>query len=254
MIIPYTEQDALVQAPVYYKAGEEEVLIYPLRIGDLIRLNGYVRYRYIKKETEGIEHLENEIRREFIDDILTRIEGFDFLSGLGYRFFLSDLPSLLLYVRCLLRAEETTSDEWIRKTFFPNGIDELAIIRIAEMRVALHIDTPPIPALNIENKPPKYETTKEEQVARIYKSLADKFHWTYKQVLDLTDYQIYWYTHLFPEEREHIEEMDEMSHKNDRGVTGTGTSRVDVPYQPNTLHFDSPEEYEAWLAEKGIKR
>ena len=78
MIIPYTEQDALAQAPVYYMAGDVEVLIYPLRLGDLIKINGYVRNRYVRKETAGTEHLDSKSRREFIEDFLQKIEGFDF--------------------------------------------------------------------------------------------------------------------------------------------------------------------------------
>lgn len=253
MIIPYTEQDALAQAPVYYKVGDEEVLIYPLRLGDLIKINGYVRNRYVRKETAGTEHLDSISRREFIDDFIKRIEGFDFLTGDGHLFFINDLPSLVFYVKHLLRFQDGWDDRRIQETFFPGGVDDLALTRIVEMRLALYCETPPIPPLNITNKEPRYEATKEEQIARIYKKLADSYHWTWDQVLDLTEYQVYWYNHLFPEERQHIEEMDEMAHKNDRGPTGTGTSRVDVPYQPNTIHFNSPEEYEAWLAEKQSK-
>lgn len=251
MIIPYTERDALIQAPVYYKVGSETVLIYPLRLGDIIKINGFVRYRYVLRETAGSEYLDDEVKQEFIDDVIERLTDFDFLVGDWHRFFLSDLPSLVYYVRHILRSPSDWDDERIVKVFFPNGITDLALIRIAELRLSLHCDTPPIPKLNITDKPPRYEPTNEEQIARVYKSLADKFHWTYEQVMNLTEYQVYWYMHLFPEEREHIEEMDEMAHKNDRGgVTGTGTSRIDVPYQPNTLHFNTPEEYEAWLEKR----
>ena len=251
MIIPYTEQDALAQAPAYYHVGDETVLIYPMRIGDLLRVNGYVRDRYVMQETAGIEHLDSQIKREFIDDFLTKLEGFDFLTGDGQMFFLTDLPSMIYYVKHLMRFPEGWDDQRIQQVFFPKGVGDLAVTRIAEMRIALFCETPPMPQLNITHKEPRYETTKEEQVARIYKKLADSFHWTYQQVLGLTDYQVYWYMHMFPEERQHVEEMDEMANKN--GPTGTGSSRVDVPYQPGTLHFNSPEEYEAWLAEKQSK-
>lgn len=255
MIIPYTEQDALIQAPVYYKAGDEELLIYPLRLGDLIKLNGYIRYRYVTIETAGTEHLDDESRQLFIDDFIKKLDGFDFLSGHGYKFFISDIPSLVYYIKSMVRFHPDWTDAKIRDVFFSNGITELALVRITEMRLAVHCEAPPNPTLNITDKPPKYEPTQEEMVAKVYKSLAEKYHWTYEQVMNLTDYQVHWYTHLFPEEREHIEDMDEMAHKNDRnGVTGTGSSRVDVPYQPNTIHFNTPEEYEAWLAERNRQK
>ena len=122
-----------------------------------------------------------------------------------------------------------------------------AIRTVTEIRRAVYRSTPPAPKLNIPDKRPKYETTPEEGEVRIFKMLADKFGWTYRQVLDLTDYQIFWYTYMFPEEREHTEELYDIAHKDDH-KSGSGNKHL-----PNSMYFESPADWDAYKAAHGIE-
>lgn len=250
LMLPYSHQEALTQAPVPFTVGGEKVKVYPLTYGALLDLNNQLRRRFFQQFDGQVELLPEAEQEDFIKPIIETAEKLDFQSGTGYQFFLSDLDLQVLLVWHLCRFQEEDKKNWIQGQIFPNGLSQESLVLIFAMQRAVYRKLPPSPKLNIPDKRPKYEVNSEESDAKIFKLLGEKYHWSYRDVLNLTEYQVFWYTYLFPDEREHIEELEEIAHRNDNAGPGNGP---DVPYQPGTLHFNSPEEYEAWLATREVK-
>ena len=121
---------------------------------------------------------------------------------------------------------------------------------LAKMQILVYCESPRLPTLNIPNKQARYEWMADERVVQTYTLLFTKYHWTPEVVSNLTEYQVIWFAYYsLPDERERIEDMyNSANQKNGGSVHGT----PDVPYQPNSLHFNSPDEWEAYKAEHGI--
>lgn len=245
MIFPYPHTAALAQIPVPYPYKDEILNIYPLRLRDVLDMDMWLKSRVVLEYHHQIELLPPSEREEFVagmSDIISDING---SSGRGYR-FLWENESALLHLSVLL-TRGMVPEEHLRELLFPNGFSEEAVDTITEMKRAVWRDLPPIPKLNIVEKKPRYEATKEESEARIYHMLAEKYHWTYEQILDLTDYQAFWFGYMFPEEREHYEDMDAMIHQSRVSMEANNAEMPPAP-KPGVIHFNSPEEYEAWKA------
>lgn len=120
--------------------------------------------------------------------------------------------------------------------------------------------------MNVRHRKPRYRATRDEREARVFKQLPEKFGWGHGQVLALTEYQIFWHTYLYPEEREHLEDMDAMSSQYDKDANttgfgqGTGTGYgmngygTNLKNDPNKIYFDNIEEMQAWAARQESKK
>lgn len=244
--LEYSTQFALAQIPVSFRLGSGRILIHPLRLRDVLVMEAWLRDRFIEAYEERASLLDREEDREaFLAGVYPTVPTLSFMSGPGHDFLCTDLPSIVHLVWLMGRGLNGWTEERVLEEFRRFDLDG-AVSLMLKMRVSVWKEPPAQAKLAIADRRPKYEMTDDEVVARVYHSLADKFHWGYEQVLDLTEYQIAWYLHLFPEEREHIEELDAMSHRSERQANGN----PDVPYQPGTIHFNSPEEYEAWKAKR----
>ena len=241
MILPYSHKAALAQAPVPFQINDRTILLYPIRQGDAIQFDVWLQYQYAKQYGGQVNLLPPQERKAFIARILDEAEKFDQYSG--YRFIISNVDAMVRYVQILTRFEWDEQD--IRVTLFPdNEITDGTIATVDMMRTAVSRPIPPEPPQpNVNRK--RREYSDEESVVRIYRSIAEKYHWTYQQCLDLTPYQVFWYLYLMPEERELMEDMERMS-----------KSKTDIPhaFEPNVRRFNSPEEYEEWLAQQNATR
>ena len=250
MIKPYTHQEALAQFPVDYELGEDTITIYPLTLRSVIDVNQKVRSEFIRS-LEDITLTGQELI-DYNAQLYKISESMTFETGKGREFFISNPKLLVYFVRHLNRFSEEWSDSRLTSLLFPYGtVNESALLLVMEMKMAVTRKLPEMPTLNIQYKPPKYRATQEETEARIYKSFAEKFGWTYKDILELTEYQVFWYSYLYPEEREHIEEMDALSHKNDNGFNN---SSLPISTNPNVKQITDPEEIRLWMEQHRPKQ
>ena len=244
MIFPYPHSAALAQVPVPYLFKGEEFLVYPLRLRDGLSLDMFLRGLYVRNYGEKAKLIPEGDRSSFISDLGKTLSGISYQRGVGHSVLWGSPVAMTHLVYLLVRG--VVSEERIRELFFSRGLDRESLTAVSEMFNAVICPTPSVPKLNIPPKKPKYEHTLLEREARVYHTLAKEFHWTYEQVLDLTEYQIFWYLYLYPDEREHHEEIHAMAHRGgeegEPSVTSSGL-----------LHFNSPEEYEAWKAKQSMK-
>jgi hypothetical protein len=240
MIQPYTHQEALAQFPVSYPLGKDTITIYPLTLRAILDINRKLRTEFLTKledtEIQGKEAVEYNAKLLKIADTL------NFESGEGREYFLNSPTILVHFVRHLCRFDDNWSEERLNKLLFPLGeVTNEALVLIIEMKTLVTRALPPFPKLDIQPREPKYKATQEEIEAKVFKSFAEKFGWNYNDVLDLTEYQIFWYSYLFPEEREHIEEMDALSSKNHT------PGSLPTPTGANVRQITDPAEIQAWI-------
>ena len=242
IIQPYSHQEALVQFPVQYELGDGTITLYPLTLGAVVDLNRTLRTSFLSQLEDST--LTGEEAVNYNANLLKIVEAMNFETGKGREFFFSS-PKLLVYFVChLCRFSEEWSESRLSSILFPYGtVEEAGLIRVIEMKTAVTRQLPEPPKLNIRHKEPRYKATQEETEARIYKSFAEKFGWNWEQIQKLTEYQVFWYSYLFPEEREHIEEMDEMANKDNP------PGSIPPPSNPNVKQITDPEEIRAWMME-----
>lgn len=246
MLLPYLHEAALTQTPVTYFIGDDEMTLYPLTFRSINWLNFYTRDLYFQSFVKQIELLPDQIRQDFIAELMTESEGFSYLSGKGQEFFMSNSRLLTLLIRHLSRFSEEWPEDRIEETLFSSGITARTKQIIMEMQLVVHRDLPQSPPLQIPDKQPRYEWTPDETIIWHYRSLMEKFHWTPEQMLDITPYQAACYHYLLPSEREQREDLERsFEDRND----GSGPK----PLPPGQKHFNSPEEFNMWLAENGKK-
>ena len=245
MIFPYPHTAALAQVPVPYFYKGETIILHPLRLRDVLDMDMWMRSRVVKEYYEKIELFPPEEREEFVKEFGEKIAEIDTSTGKGNAILWRNSEALTHLVFLLTRGE--LEEKKIRDLLFPNGFNKESVEVVLEMKQAVWRDLPPIPELKIVEKKPRYEATKEENEARVYHMLAEKYHWTYEQILDLTDYQAFWFGYMFPEEREHYEDMDAMVQQS-RASRAARESEPPPAPKPGVIHFNSPEEYEAWKA------
>lgn len=245
MIFPYPHSAALAQMPVPYFYKGESLTLYPLRLRDVLDMDMWLKSRIVKEYYEKVELFPPGEREEFIKEMGEKIAEIDISSGRGHVLLWRNSDALIHLVSLLTRGR--VEEKKIQELFFPNGFSDEAVDAILEMKQAVWRDLPPIPKLNIVEKKPRYEATKEENEARVYHMLAEKYHWTYDQILDLTDYQAFWFGYMFPEEREHYEDLDAMAQQSRASRLSDESEPLPSP-KPGVIHFNSPAEYEAWKA------
>ena len=250
MIFPYPHSAALAQVPVPYFYKDAVLLIYPLRLRDVLDMDMWLKSRVVKEYHDQVELLPPGEREEFVAGLSDIIAGINGSSGRGYRLLWSNADALLHLAVLLTRG--VVEEDRLRELIFPNGLTEESVDVVTEMKRSVWRDLPPVPELKVVEKKPRYETTKEESEARIYHMLAEKYHWTYDQILDLTDYQAFWFGYMFPEEREHYEDIDAMIHQSKASLEARGAEASPSP-KPGVIHFNSPEEYEAWKARQASR-
>ena len=236
----------MAQIPVPYIFKDETFLVYPLRIRDTLDLDMFLRGLYVKGYGTRAKLIPESDRAAFLSDFGKTLSEISYQRGVGHSVLWGSPEAMSHLVFLLVRG--AVSEERIRKVFFGRGLDRDSLTAISEMFNAVICPTPPVPKLNIPPRKPKYESTEKEREARIYHTMAKEFRWTYEQVLDLTEYQVFWYLYLFPDEREHHEEMHAMIHRNGDGGSEGGGAPTSTP---GVIHFNSPEEYEAWKAKRG---
>lgn len=245
MIFPYPHTAALAQIPVPYPYKNEILNVYPLRLRDVLDLDMFLRGLYVKSYGTRVNLIPESDRPAFLSDFGKTLSEITYQRGVGHSVLWGSPEAMTHLVFLLVRG--AVPEDQIRELFFGSGLDKDSLTAISEMFNAVICPTPPVPTLNIPKKKPKYEHTEQERAARVYHTLAKEFHWTYEQVLDLTEYQIFWYLYLYPDEREHHEEMHAMIHR------GNGEDGEPSMASPGILHFNSPEEYEAWKAKQSSK-
>lgn len=247
IIQPYSHQEALVQFPVQYELGDGLITLYPLTLGAVIDLNRALRSEFLSQlEDKGLSGQESI---DYHSNLLKIVDGMNFETGKGREFFFSSTKLLIPFVRHLCRFNEEWSESRLSRILFPFGaVEEDGLVKIIEMKTAVTRQLPEPPSLNIRHKEPRYKATQEETEARIYKSFAEKFGWNWEQIQKLTEYQVFWYSYLFPEEREHIEEMDEMANKDNPPGT------LPIPNNPNVKQITDPEEIRQWMMENMNKK
>lgn len=242
----YSHAQALAQAPVRFRLHGNQIVLRPLTVSATLDIDGFLRFQYQAQFDGQIELYPEDARADFVTALLDDIEGITYQHGKGSGFLLTDVDSMVYFVRHLCRFDEAWPENRIKEVLFPGGINEDSLGIFTAMRAAVYRSVPPFPVLNIASKPDKYESTSEENEVRNYRILFDKFHWTFAQVLDLTEYQIAWCRYMLPEEREQREALEETLNRSSDGNDG-------APLPPGQIHFNSSAEYEAWLAEKAEK-
>lgn len=245
MFLPYTHQAAMAQTPVPFSLSSGNVItLHPLTIGASQEFLTWLQYKYIMQFSSLCVTVPIELQSEFQNTINTSMANFDIKSGIGQEYFLQNEEALLHYIEFLTRHDPQWPVDRIKSNILPYGIEPNAVQLVLDLSSAVTRPIPPPPPMpNIEQKHRDY--TPEESVVRIYRSLGEKYHWTFDQCLALTDYQIYWYLYMLPEEREQIEELEAMtkSCKNEY-------QPASAPTGPNFIHFNTAEEYNMWLASK----
>lgn len=237
------------QSPVPYELDRHTLWVYPLRQRDLIDFNTWLKYKYAKQFDDQIKLVPESERAEFVDLALNKIEDFDFQVGIGHEFLYSHIDYLVRFIKLLIRDAPAWADAKLKKLFFPNGISETSRLLLAEMQQATFCPLPPDPP-QPESDSPRVESTPDENVARIFKGLAEKYGWTVDQILDLTSYQIHWMLRLLPEEIAHLEELNKLANKTRKDAN---SAPLPTP-KAGQIQFSSPDEYFAWLAEKNAEK
>jgi len=246
MLLPYSHEEALGQCAVPYLLHDGRMVdVYPLRQGDIMTFNAWLKRKWLYQFENQIPLLPESERPAFINGLLDQTENFSFEYGHGNDFFVKSAEALTAFVRILTRGNWDTAD--IQATFFPDDtVPEASLIIINEMRMCVHRELPPDPPpLALRRNRPEVHYTPEESAARIFKGLAKEFGWTYAQTLALTAYQTCWFLRLTPDERSSIEEMDRMSGEQENKFF------KEPPVPPGAVRFDSPEAWEAYMAEQG---
>ena len=220
-------------------------MLYPLRLRDGLDLDMFLRGLYIRSYGEKAKLIPERDRSAFVSDFGKTLSEISYQRGVGHSVLWGSPTATAHLVYLLVRG--VFSEDRIKELLFAGGLNRESLTAVSEMFNAVICPTPSVPKLNIPPKKPKYEHTALERDARIYHTLAKEFHWTYDQVLDLTEYQVFWYLYLYPDERVHHEEMHAMMH---RGIGEDGEPTVT---SSGLLHFNSPEEYEAWKAKQSSK-
>ena len=242
----YLHQEALTQTGVMYSFFGKEMMIYPLTLRAVNDLNRRVREKYFEKYEESMLLMPESERADFWKAIDERSENLSFQTGDGRTILFSDKAVLATLIRYLCRNSNDWSIERIGEVLSSDVSAPEMIFVIDDMLGAVFREPPEIPKINIPDKPSRYEWTSEERVVQLYTILFSKYHWSFEEVMQLTDYQAVWFAYyVLPGEREHIEDM-----YNDR--PRSGSDGPDVPYQKGALHFNNPEEFEAWKIQKGV--
>lgn len=251
----YLHQEALAQTGVVCSFFGQEMVIYPLTLRAINDLNRRVRDRYFDQYEKSVALLPEAERAPFWERVVEKSEKLNFQTGEGFQLFFSNVDLMVQLVRELCRNHPQWSEEEIQqqvlKSSCPTAEDKILAFaeRLAEMQMLVYREAPSLPSLNIPNKQARYEWTTDERATQTYTLLFTKYHWTPEVVSNLTEYQVLWFAYYsLPDERERVEDLYKTVSHSDRG-SGKGP---DVPYQPNTLHFNSPAEWDAYKAEHGI--
>lgn len=234
----------MAQTPVPYMLGGDTLWLYPVRQCDHIKFNTWLQYQYAQSFKQKLDIVPPEDRAVMIDYILEVVANFDYETDEGQKFMRTSISALIEYAHILLRGAVTKL--YLQDILFKdNTITETSLQTFDEMRLAVFRPLPPDPPQPHTNQK-RREYTDDEAAIRIYRSLGEKYDWTYQQCLELTPYQVFWYLYLMPEEREQIEELQRLAIQNQSKFS-------EPPVPQGAIHFNSPEEYEAWLARQNTK-
>lgn len=251
MLLPYSHKSAMAQTPVPYSMPDKSIIIlYPATVGMLQEFTVWLQSRYVTQFAPLIAAMPDDVRPGFLETLFKGLDTFDASMGAGYAYLQTDAEAMSHYIYLLARQPADWTEDKIKTLLFPDGASDFGVLHFTSMKMAVS-RTMPEPQPNPSSKKQR-EYTDEEAVVRVYRMLGEKYGWTYKQCLELTEYQIYWYLYMLPEEKEQLEEMERMINESRNQMPGT-----DIPsgtmVNPNVIHFNTDEEYQAWLATRPPK-
>lgn len=253
MLLPYSHKSAMAQTPVPYTMPDDSIImLYPATVGMIQEFTVWLQARYTAQFAPLIASMPDDVRPGFFETLYNGIATFDVTTGIGYAFLQTDADAMSRYIYMLARQPVDWSEERIKTLLFSQGVTEYGLVHFTSIQMAVTRKLPESQPYPKTSKRKQREYTEEEAVVRVYRMLGEKYGWTYKQCLELTDYQIYWYLYMLPEEREQLEEMERMINESQSKMSDSQLPSGTM-MNPNVIHFNTDEEYQAWLATRTPK-
>ncbi len=252
----YSHQSAMAQAPQPFMLFGQLVHVKPLSERDCMELDNAVRFWYLQDHSFSSTNLSREAAVRIANAVKAKSITLTYRHGEGHELlFGSQLNYSTLIWHFTRRATPSLDISSITSLCFKDETEPVS----QEHRFAYYALSasvfraipPPPPNVFTQkrsDKPTFLPSTEEEAVVRLYKALAERYHFTPDQIAGLTHYQQYWLLFMLPEEAERLAQMEALAHRANASQRGN-IMPASLPKPPGTVQM-SPEEYQAFLTKR----
>ncbi len=253
----YSHQSAMAQAPQPFILFGRLVHVKPLSERDCMELDNAVRFWYLQSHSLVQTNLSSEAAIRIANAVKAKAITLTYRHGEGHELlFASQLHYSTLIWHFLRRVTPALDIPAITSLCFKDETESVG----HEHRKAYYdlsagvfraIPPPPPNAFRKKQneKPTFLPTLEEEAVVRLYKALAERYHFTPDQIADLTHYQQYWLLFMLPEEAERLAQMEALAQRANASQHGGKIIPPPLPTPAGTVAM-SPEEYETFMANR----
>jgi len=255
----YSHQSAMAQASQPFFLFGHLIHVKPLSERDIMELDNHVRSWYLQSVSPATTHLSRDAAVKLTNAAKAKAITFTYRHGEGHELlFTSQFNYSTLIWHFTRRATPSLDISGITDICFKSPDEPVSIdhrLLYYELSASVFRQIPPAPP-NAFAKKTKQEkasflpTLEEEAVVRLYRALAERYHYTPDQIADLTHYQQYWLLFSLPEEVARLAEMEALARRSNNTNNAGRITPPPPPRPPGTIQFSSPEEYEAWLANR----
>jgi hypothetical protein len=241
----------LAGIPIHATLFDRDVLISPLTIRGTLNLNIRVRKLYLEENIQLLEDVPDEIKVQILIDLKEKARNLSVDYGDGQLFLFTNANAFCtMFAAYCVNSTPPVTEEWIKeKCCVANQVTMPAVNLLKEIQESTVVSYPKQQDLPKRNEPELakfFEDADAESLVRMFRSLAERYHFSMEQIFDMTPYQGYCMLAVLPEEARHIWEMENMHRKN---ISQPGQKAAMPPPPPGTVQM-SPEEYNAFMMQR----
>ena len=253
----YSHQSAMAQAPVPYLLFGKWVYIKPLSERDCMELDNFIRSQYLQSAISSTTYLSREAALKLTAAAKDKAITLTYRFGEGHELLFSSQFNYSTLIWHFTRRSTPSLDiQTITALCFQDSNAPVTSdhrLAYYDLSASVFRAIPPPPpnvfSKKTAEKPSFLPTLEEEAVVRLYKALAEKYHYTPDQISDLTHYQQYWLLFVTPEEIAARQELEMSLRKNVNTVQG-GKIQAPPPPRPSGTVQMSVADWEAFQSNR----
>jgi len=257
--VPPTHSQMLVGLPIPARLFDRSVLISPLTIRNVQTLNIRLRQIFLTQNIDLLDDTPAEIREQVIVDLYEKARSFSMEYGDGQVFIFtnSDAFCEVLSAYCS-KTDPPLTNDWIKeKCCAINQVTFPAIKLLKEIQTATTVSFPKhqeLPKKQEAELARFFDDVDAESLVRLFRGLAERYHFSIEQVMDMTAFQAHNFLFVLPEEARRIWEMEADMQRMKGNKNETRGGQLTPPAPGSGIVQMSPEEYSRYLTQLKAKK
>jgi hypothetical protein len=249
----------LAGLPIPARLFDRDVLISPLTIRDIQALNIHMRQLYLTEHISLLDGTPPDVRKQVVADLYEKARSMSIEHGDGQLFLFTNVDAFcMVLVAYCVKSNPPLAEDWIKeKCCVLNQVTLPSVALLKEIQTAITVSYPKqqdLPKKNESELAKFFDDPDAEAMVRLFRGLAERYHFSMEQIMNMTAFQIHNFLFLLPEEVRRILEMDADIQRMRGNQNAPGQQHTASPPPGSGVVQMDVASYNAWKMQFDAKR